>query len=114
MTNQTSNPQSSQAQSSQTQSSQAQWPSSRGERPVHLLFFGALAETLGRSEGLPIPSGGCTVAALRKLIAARFAGAATVLEDPGVRVAVNQQAVDEHAWVCGGDEVSFASPLPGA
>jgi molybdopterin converting factor small subunit len=96
------------------QTSQAQWPSTRSERPVHLLFFGALAESLGRSGDLQVPSGGCTVAALRKLIATRFVDAGGVLEDPGVRIALNQQPVDEHAWVCSGDEVSFAGPLPGA
>lgn len=97
-----------------TYTSQAQWPSASGERPVRLLIFGAIADTLGRSADVQVPPGGCTIAALRKLVARRFDGAAAALEAPGVRIEVNQQVVDEHAWVCAGDEVSFAMRPPGA
>jgi len=94
--------------------SQAQWPSANGERPVRLLFFGAAVDKLGRSADLALPPGGCTVAALRDLIARRFDAGASALAEPNVRIAVNQQAADEHAWVCSGDEVSIAIPPPGA
>lgn len=97
-----------------THTSQAQWPSANGERPVRLLFFGAVADTLGRSADIQVPPGGCTIAALRKLVARRFDGAGSALEAPGVGIAVNQQAADEHAWVCAGDEVSFAARTRGA
>ena len=79
----------------------------RADAAIRLLFFGKVADALGRARAFCIPDGGCTVAELRRLIDAETLG------QKGVRASVNRQVVGEDARVRPGDEVAFFSVFSG-
>lgn len=85
------------------------------KRPVRVLYFARLRETLGTSseEILP-PDGVVDVAGLMRWLATR--GAAWQEAFDGcrlVRAAVNQELVPDAAPVKAGDEVAFFPPVTG-
>jgi molybdopterin synthase sulfur carrier subunit len=82
---------------------------------VKVLFFAALREQLGTSaEELELPSGVSTVAGLRALLMQRGGAWKDVLADKKlVRVAVNQDMVQQGAAIKAGDEVAFFPPVTG-
>ena len=80
---------------------------------VTVLFFGKLADAMGRSAEVAIPAAGCTVAQLKTHLAATIAGAEAALAERGVRWAVAREIVGDHAWVRPGQEVAFFSMFSG-
>ncbi len=74
---------------------------------VTVLFFGKVADQLGRQRQVELPAGGCTIADLRRLLDA------DILLQPGVRASIDRQVVDEQAMVRPGAEVAFFSLFSG-
>jgi molybdopterin synthase sulfur carrier subunit len=82
---------------------------------VKLLFFAALRESLGTAgEELELPGGVATVAALRRHLEARGGAWASALGGAKlVRVAVNQDMVQQSSPIKAGDEIAFFPPVTG-
>ena len=81
-----------------------------------VLFFGKLCDAAGASEtAYPPHWDGKSVAEIRSDAAALWPGLADVLQAPGVRIAVDQEIVqDETAMrLTGDEEVAFMPPLSG-
>ena len=74
---------------------------------MRVLFFGRVADQLGRERQVDLPAGGCTISQLRGLIAAEL------LSRPGVRASIDKQIVGEDALVRPGAEVAFFSVFSG-
>jgi molybdopterin converting factor small subunit len=74
---------------------------------VRVLFFGRVADQLGRERQVELPAAGCTIAELRRLIAA------DVLGLPGIRASIDRQVVGEDAFIRPGAEVAFFSVFSG-
>ena len=79
---------------------------------TRLIFFGRLAEQIGREREVDIPEDGTTIGALRKLLS----------DDPeleilapgrGMLASVDQEVVQDDAHVKPGQEIAFFSPLSG-
>ncbi|HYJ53539.1 MAG TPA: MoaD/ThiS family protein [Allosphingosinicella sp.] len=73
---------------------------------MKILFFGRLAESLGREVELALPEPGCTVAELRL----RLGGA---VASPAVRACIDRAMVPETTRVLPHHEVAFVPPLSG-
>ena len=78
---------------------------------TRILFFGRVADVLGRELSLDLPEAGCTIAELRGRLAAEHN--AGLLLKPGVRASIDKQVVAEDAWVRPGAEVAFFSVFSG-
>ena len=78
---------------------------------TRVLFFGKVAEAMGREHEVDVPADGCTIADLRKLIAAQT-GADALLQK-GVRASVDKQVAGEEALVSHESEVAFFSVFSG-
>ena len=75
---------------------------------MRVLFFGRVADALGRERDVTLPGTGCSIAELRRLIDAE------VLGKPGVRVSLDKQVVTDEALVVRpGAEVAFFSVFSG-
>jgi molybdopterin converting factor small subunit len=74
---------------------------------MRVLFFGRVADLLGRERHFDLPGGGCTIAELRRLLDAE------VLAKPGVRASIDRQMVADDALVGPGAEVAFFSVFSG-
>ena len=74
---------------------------------------GRLAEAGGGELGVELPEGGCSVAALRALVAAGRPELAAELGRPGVRLCLDDTIVGEDAWVAPGRRVALFPPLSG-
>ncbi len=74
---------------------------------MRVLFFGRVADALGRERQIDLPASGCTIAELRRLLDA------DVLARPGVRASIDQQIVADDARVRPGAEVAFFSVFSG-
>jgi molybdopterin synthase sulfur carrier subunit len=79
---------------------------------TRILFFGRLAEQIGRECEIDIPDQGCTIGELRTRLA----------QDPdwqilapgsGMLASVDQQIAQDEAPVKPGQEIAFFSPLSG-
>ena len=79
---------------------------------TRILFFGRLAEQIGREREVDISDHGTTIGDLRRLLA----------EDPdleilapgrGMLASVDQEIVQDHAQVMPGQEIAFFSKLSG-
>ena len=79
---------------------------------TRILFFGRLAEQIGREREVDIPDDGCTIADLRRRL----------VHDPdlhilalggGMLASVDQQLVQDDAPIKPGQEIAFFSPLSG-
>lgn len=79
---------------------------------TRILFFGRLAEQIGRERDVDIPEQGCTIHALRNLLA----------QDPeleilapggGMLASVDQEIAQDDSHVKPGQEIAFFSPLSG-
>jgi molybdopterin converting factor small subunit len=73
---------------------------------MKILFFGSLADSLGRELELDVPEAGCTVAELRLRLG-------QVVSSPGVRACIDRSIVPESARVLPHHEVAFVPPLSG-
>jgi molybdopterin converting factor small subunit len=78
---------------------------------VKILFFGKVAEAIGREVELDIPEAGCTVRELRSRLTVN--AGTDVLLKPGVRASIDRQVAGEDAWVAPGAEVAFFSVFSG-
>jgi len=73
---------------------------------MKILFFGRLAESLGREVELELPEVGCTVAELRLRLGGPVAS-------PAVRACIDRAMVPETARVLPHHEVAFVPPVSG-
>jgi sulfur-carrier protein len=80
---------------------------------MKILFFGRLAESLGREVDLDVPDAGCTIAELRRRLAGAVPEAAGQLSRPGVRACIDRVIVPESARVLPHHEIAFVPPLSG-
>jgi len=80
---------------------------------ARVLFFGRIADVCGRSLAVSIPSRGCSLDDLKRLVAEQVDGAAAALGQPGVRVAIDQAMTRGEAWVSPGQEVAFLPAFSG-
>ena len=71
-----------------------------------MLFFGRLAERLGRERKLAVPAEGCTLAELRQRLCAADPDAAEAL-GKGVRASIDREIAGDDARVRPGQEVAF-------
>lgn len=78
-----------------------------------ILFFGSLADSLGRERLVAIPPEGCTLRELRGTLCAGDAAASSALGNARVRVAVNQEIAFDDRRVYPGQEVAFLAPVSG-
>ena len=78
---------------------------------LRILFFGRVADVMGRTRTIDLPETGYTVGELRRRLAA--AAGADILLQPGVRAAIDKQVVDEDAVVRPGAELAFFSLFSG-
>ena len=78
---------------------------------LDVLFFGRVAEVMGRARTIDLPEAGCTVGELRRRLAAT--AGADILLQPGVRAAIDRQVAAEDAVVRPGAEVAFFSLFSG-
>lgn len=81
--------------------------------PLHVLFFGEVADRLGRSASISIPAAGCRLSEVRRILTARLPEAADALTNRGVRAAVAQELAAGDPWVLPGCEVAFFSAFSG-
>jgi molybdopterin synthase sulfur carrier subunit len=81
---------------------------------INLVFFASIRERLGSDgEALALAEGVATVAALKAQLCERGEPWASVLADPRLLVAVNQEMVGPDAPVKAEDEVAFFPPVTG-
>ena len=80
---------------------------------MKILFFGRLAESLGREVDLDLPDAGCTIAELRQRLADMVPEAAAQLSNGGVRACVDRVIVADSARVLPQHEIAFVPPLSG-
>lgn len=80
---------------------------------TRILFFGSLAERLGRQIEVELPAQGCTVAELRQLVVQQDQAAGSALLEPGVRASADQAMVRDDDLVRPGQEISFFPILSG-
>ena len=78
---------------------------------TRVLFFGRVAEAMGRELQVEVPVAGCTIADLRRMIADQTG--MDVLLQKGVRASVDKQVAGEDARVLPGSEVAFFSVFSG-
>ena len=78
---------------------------------LRILFFGRVADVMGRTRTIDLPETGYTVGELRRRLAA--AAGADILLQPGVRAAIDKQVVGDDAIVRPGAEVAFFSLFSG-
>jgi molybdopterin converting factor subunit 1 len=82
---------------------------------LRVRFFARVREALG-CEGLtlPVEEAGMTLAALEAALEDRLPGARAVLQDPHIRLALNQAFVEREAlYLKAGDELAFLPPVTG-
>jgi molybdopterin synthase sulfur carrier subunit len=85
------------------------------EKPLTILYFAWVREKIGAAEeGMPLPGGVRTVAALIEHLAGRDAAhAAAFGHRKSVRCAVNQEFAPVTTELHPGDEVAFFPPVTG-
>lgn len=87
---------------------------SEGAGSVRVLFFGHLAEVLGREQAVALPGAGCTLGQLRRRLASAACpeGRAALLR-PDVRASLDQVISPDRTWVGRGSEVAFLPVFSG-
>ena len=80
---------------------------------IKILFFGYVADRLGREMEFDLPPGGCSIAELRRALAEREPKAAGALSSDLVRACVDGMIVAEEFSVLRGQEVAFIPPVSG-
>lgn len=81
---------------------------------IKVLYFGRVADAVGaREQRFDAPAGGCTVAALKALVARDESERYASLNLPWVRSSVDQRLGGDDAWVAEDSEVAFFSPYSG-
>jgi molybdopterin synthase sulfur carrier subunit len=78
------------------------------------LFFASLKDSLGRDEHLLEMNAPMELSIFIDRLAAELGAAAReVLTAESVRIAVNQQLLNDTVRICDGDEVAFLPPVTG-
>ena len=80
---------------------------------LKIVFFGKLAETVGREVALDHGAAGTTIAQLRQALAARYPAAASDLLSQRVRACINDRIADDAEEVGPCDEVALLPPVSG-
>ena len=81
---------------------------------VHILYFAALRDALGRSdESMVLPSGVGTIGELQSFLADRGGDWEALAPGRSVRAARNQRMVQAGESLAPGDEVAFFPPVTG-
>lgn len=80
---------------------------------LRVLFFGEVADRLGRAVEIPVPAGGCALSEVGRILAALVPDAGRTLSRRGVRAAVAQEMAIGDPWVLPGQEVAFFSAFSG-
>ena len=80
---------------------------------MKVLFFGSLAEQLGRELEIDPAGARWTVGELRQLLCSRDSAFANALGNERVRACVDQVIVSDDAPVRPGQELAFIPPLSG-
>lgn len=83
---------------------------------AQILFFGKLCDAAGASQAMfPSHWSGKSVAEIRSEAAALWPGLAEALGGPGVRIAVDQEIVQDETAIklTGNEEIAFMPPLSG-
>ena len=78
---------------------------------TRVLFFGKVADMVGRELEVSLPDGGCTIGELRRRVAAQTRS--DILLQPGVRASLDKQVTTDEARVSAGSEVAFFSLFSG-
>ena len=78
---------------------------------TQVLFFGRVADLIGRSRDIDLPDAGCTIGELRARLGAE--PGADILLRPGVRASIDREIVGDDARVPPGAEVAFFSVFSG-
>jgi len=92
---------------------QARRPAGGPSAQIEVLFFGQVADVLGRSAHLPLPLDGCWLSQLRRGIGSLVDGGEAALTAPGVRASVDREIANGDVWVMPGQEVAFFSTFSG-
>ncbi|MGE5721309.1 MAG: MoaD/ThiS family protein [Sphingomonadales bacterium] len=79
---------------------------------TRILFFGRLAEQIGREHEVDVPETGCSVAELRRRLAAQGEPFDALAAGKAI-AAVDQEIASEETMVVPGQEIAFFSPLSG-
>lgn len=80
---------------------------------VKVVFYGRLADLMGREREAPLEGAGTSVGALMRRIAESDAGFAAALAAMRVQYAVNDAIVTPDAKLMVGDEVAVLPPFSG-
>jgi molybdopterin converting factor small subunit len=80
---------------------------------VKILFYGRLGDMVGRETEVEVPSGTCTVADLRQVLARLHPEASGDLTKPSLRACVADCVVGEDFPVADAALVEFFPPLSG-
>lgn len=84
-----------------------------GASAVRVLFFGRVADALGRELQVDLPPQGCSIGELRERLSALGEVAREALGRCDVRMAVDQILADDGSWVRPRQEVAFFSMFSG-
>ncbi len=77
------------------------------------MFYGRLADVIGREIELDVPAGVSTVRDLRGMVAALYPSAAGDLERPRLRACIGDTIVSDDFPLAGVEAVEFFPPLSG-
>ena len=81
---------------------------------ARLLFFGKLGDIAGgRVRDFPLPEGVCSIAALKEALGADDASLASALQEPSVRLVINEEIASADAAITDEDEIAFLPPVSG-
>ncbi len=81
---------------------------------VNIVFFASLRETLGvKSVDLSIPEPSKVSAVIAQLVAEHSPDWLEILTAENIRIAVNQDMINDDIVVSDGDEVAFFPPVTG-
>lgn len=81
---------------------------------VNIVFFASLRETLGvESVDLPIPEPSRVSVIITRLVAQHSPDWLEILTAENIRIAVNQDMINDDILVSDGDEVAFFPPVTG-
>ncbi len=78
---------------------------------TRILFFGKVADAMGRELDVALPDAGCTIGDLRRRLAEQTGS--DVLLQPGVRASVDKRVTTDDARVGSESEVAFFSVFSG-
>jgi molybdopterin synthase sulfur carrier subunit len=80
---------------------------------MRVQFFGRIGERIGREAEVEVPSGGCSVADLRRRLAELHPAAAADLLAPTLRACIDDEIAGEDGIVREGSDIAFFPPLSG-